>query len=83
MATGMGGMGTGAAIGSMILPGVGTVVGGALGFIGSAMFNQKVNENIDKPIYISEFGGYSYKVDRLGTIFSIGTVESYSINNGN
>lgn len=48
MATGMGGMGTGAAIGSMILPGVGTVVGGALGFIGSAMFNQKVNENIDK-----------------------------------
>lgn len=48
MATGMGGMGTGATIGSMILPGVGTVVGGALGFIGSAMFNQKVNENIDK-----------------------------------
>lgn len=48
MATGMGGMGTGAAIGSMILPGVGTVVGGALGFIGSAMFNQKVNENIDR-----------------------------------
>ena len=48
MVTGMGGMGTGAAIGSMILPGVGTVVGGALGFIGSAMFNQKVNENIDK-----------------------------------
>lgn len=23
----------------------------------------KINENIDKPIYISEFGGYSYKVD--------------------
>ena len=48
MVTGMGGMGTGAAIGSMILPGVGTVVGGAIGFIGSSMFNQKVNENIDK-----------------------------------
>lgn len=48
MVTKMGGMGTGAAIGSMILPGVGTVVGGALGFLGSAMFNQKVNENIDK-----------------------------------
>ena len=42
---------TGAAIGS-IIPGVGTgagfLVGGAIGFIGSAMFNQKVNENIDK-----------------------------------
>lgn len=48
MVTGMGGMGTGAAIGSMFLPGIGTVVGGALGFVGSAMFNQKVNENIDK-----------------------------------
>ena len=48
MVTSAGGMSTGAAIGSMILPGVGTVVGGALGFIGSSMFNQKVNENIDK-----------------------------------
>lgn len=48
MATSAGGMATGAAIGSAVLPGVGTVVGGALGFIGSAMFNQKVNENIDK-----------------------------------
>ena len=48
MVTGMGGMGTGAAIGSMFLPGIGTVVGGALGVVGSAMFNQKVNENIDK-----------------------------------
>lgn len=47
MATSAGGMATGAAVGSAILPGVGTLVGGALGFLGSAMFNQKVNEGID------------------------------------
>ena len=35
MATSAGGMATGAAVGSAILPGIGTVVGGALGFIGS------------------------------------------------
>ena len=47
-ATSMGGTATGAAIGSAILPGIGTVLGAAAGFIGSAMFNQKVNESIDK-----------------------------------
>jgi len=47
-ATSMGGTATGAAIGSAILPGIGTVIGAGVGFIGSAMFNQKVNESIDK-----------------------------------
>ena len=47
MATSAGEMATGAAVGSAILPGIGTVVEGALGFIGSAMFNQAVNSGID------------------------------------
>jgi len=47
-ATSVGGTATGAAIGSAILPGIGTILGAAAGFIGSAMFNQKVNESIDK-----------------------------------
>lgn len=47
MATSAGGMATGAALGSAFLPGIGTVAGGALGFIFSAMFNQAVNSGID------------------------------------
>ena len=46
--TGVGATETGAIIGTAIMPGVGTFIGGAIGFIGSAMFNQKVNEKIDK-----------------------------------
>lgn len=48
--TGVGAMGTGAAVGSAILPGIGTLVGGAVGLLGSTIFNQKVNEKIDKTI---------------------------------
>ncbi len=47
---GGGAMGTGAAVGSAILPGIGTIVGGAVGLLGSTMFSQKVNEKIDKTI---------------------------------
>ena len=48
--TGVGAMGTGAAVGSAILPGIGTIVGGAVGLLGSTIFNQKVNEKIDNTI---------------------------------
>ena len=46
--TSVGGAATGAEIGTAICPGVGTVIGGALGFVGSAMFNQMVNSEVDK-----------------------------------
>jgi len=62
-ATSVGGTTTGAAIGTAILPGIGTVLGAAAGFIGSAMFNQKVNESIDKAgDYIEdEFANLEYE----------------------
>ena len=47
-AASVGATGTGAAIGSAILPGIGTIIGGAAGFIASSMFHTAVNEGIDK-----------------------------------
>lgn len=44
--TSVGGVGTGAAIGSAFGP-IGTILGGAAGWVGSAMFNQAVNSKID------------------------------------
>ena len=46
-AASIGAAGTGAAIGSAILPGIGTIIGGAAGLIGSAMFHTGVNDAID------------------------------------
>lgn len=46
-AASIGAAGTGAAIGSAILPGIGTLIGGAAGLIGSAMFHTGVNDAID------------------------------------
>ena len=62
-ATSVGGTTTGAAIGTAILPGIGTVLGAAAGFIGSAMFNQRSNESIDKAgDYIEdEFANIEYE----------------------
>lgn len=46
-AASVGATSTGAAIGSAILPGIGTLVGGAAGFIASTMFHTAVNDGID------------------------------------
>lgn len=46
-AASVGAASTGAAIGSAILPGIGTLVGGAAGFIASTMFHTAVNDGID------------------------------------
>lgn len=46
-AASIGAASTGAAIGSAIFPGVGTLIGGAAGFLASTMFHTAVNEGID------------------------------------
>ena len=46
-AASIGAAGTGAAIGSALFPGIGTIIGGAAGLIGSAMFHTGVNDAID------------------------------------
>ena len=53
-AASVGAASTGAAIGSAIFPGVGTLIGGAAGFIGSAMFHTAVNDTIDKAVDTAE-----------------------------
>ena len=53
-AASVGAASTGAAIGTAICPGVGTLVGAGAGFVASAMFHTAVNDGIDKVVDVAE-----------------------------
>lgn len=72
--TGVGATGIGAEIGTAILPGLGTVIGAAAGFIGSAMFNQKVNEKIDDAVDVFTDFELEYNCPKCGYSWTGDTV---------
>lgn len=65
-ATSVGAAGTGAAIGSAILPGVGTVIGAGIGLVGSAMFHTAVNDGIDAAADFVTDAEYEFTCPKCG-----------------
>lgn len=65
-AASVGTAGTGAAIGSAILPGIGTAIGTGIGLIGSAMFHTAVNDGIDKAADIVTDAEYEFTCPKCG-----------------
>ena len=80
-AASIGAAGTGAALGTAILPGVGTVIGGAVGLIGSAMFHTGVNDAIDKAADAVTEAEYEFTCPMCGHSWKGDDDDDYELDN--
>ena len=65
-ATSVGATGTGAYIGTLFCPGLGTAIGAGLGFLGSTIFHTAVNDTIDAAADVVTDADYEFTCPKCG-----------------